>query len=104
MDEKLEVGRVMVDSNISAKDNIEYYMCKLTEAMCEKHLAFLGFMRKDNFLYLVGYLDMLKDVFKDNFVIERFDFEKYILTTDDDFWMMDYSDITNPKLMLYTKN
>lgn len=102
--EKLETGRIMVLPHISSKEEMTSRMIELTKTLTKKFIAFLGFMRENDILYLVAHIDMLQDLFGDKFVIERFDFEKYITSTDDDVWLMDYSDINDPKLMLYYKD
>ena len=89
----------------ATEEQIDNIIIGMTEGLHKLNVFFEGFTYEPGIgIWLFGPREEIESVAGEGRYIEEFDVENYIKTTKDKtFWIMDYSNINDPKLLKMTK-
>ena len=106
--ESLNVKRILIDTTIKKHgDAANQAATKITKVMDEKQTPVVGFMidpKVGMFMLLDEEVAKAVQALIHSPLMESFDMEAYVKTTNDDFWLVEYDTQFKPTLKLYTKN
>lgn len=100
-----EIGRIHIgDENIS-EELLDKNFINIFKLYCSRGIPVWGFLNDSGGQWMFGPMECFQEVFKDKYVVFKFDLENYIDSTPGPFWVgeLDPYIPMNSRLLKWTK-